>query len=72
MKQIKNRDFLTLKETADYTRLSEGTLYAFCSQRRIPYFKIGRRLLFNREDLDRWIDSHKVQARGDRLALGMA
>ena len=46
--------FMTVREAAQFLRLAPKTLYSLVSQRRIPYRKAGRRLLFSQEELDRW------------------
>jgi len=45
---------LTVGEAAQLLRLSPKTLYSLVSQRRIPYRKAGRRLLFCLTDLIEW------------------
>jgi excisionase family DNA binding protein len=46
--------FLTVHEAAELLRLAPKTLYGLVSQRRIPYRKAGRRLLFCLTDLIEW------------------
>jgi excisionase family DNA binding protein len=46
--------FLTVDEAAQLLRLAPKTLYSLVSQRRIPYRKAGRRLLFCLADLIEW------------------
>ncbi|MEP6889811.1 MAG: helix-turn-helix domain-containing protein [Nitrospirota bacterium] len=55
-----NKRFLNVKEAADYLGLAESTLYTMANQRRIPFTKMGRRLKFDRKELERWIHSHSV------------
>jgi excisionase family DNA binding protein len=45
---------MDVKEAAQFLRVAPKTLYSLVSQRRIPYRKAGRRLLFSPEELDRW------------------
>jgi excisionase family DNA binding protein len=51
------RELFTVEECAAYTRLSRFTIYTFVSKRRIPFIKLGRRTLFDRAEIDRWIQS---------------
>jgi excisionase family DNA binding protein len=46
---------LTVAEAAQLLRLAPKTLYSLVSQRRIPYRKAGRRLLFLESELIEWI-----------------
>lgn len=53
---------LNIKECAEYLGLSIQAIYNRVSQRRIPYIKDGKRVLFDIEELQRWIEKHKVRA----------
>ena len=53
--------FLDVKEASEYLGLAESTLYGMVSERRIPFTKMGRRLKFDRDKLDRWIRDHSVE-----------
>jgi excisionase family DNA binding protein len=46
--------FLTVHEAAELLRLAPKTLYSLVSQRRVPFRKAGRRLLFLEEELVEW------------------
>jgi excisionase family DNA binding protein len=52
---------LTLKQAADYTRLSESYIYKLCARQEIPHFKRGKRNYFERESLDEWLLSHRIK-----------
>jgi len=47
--------FMTVREAAEFLRLAPKSLYSLVSQRRIPYRKAGRRLLFLESELIEWI-----------------
>lgn len=51
---LQPRRFLNLREAAELLRLAPKTLYSLVSQRRIPYRKAGRRLLFLESELILW------------------
>ena len=46
--------FLTVAEVASLIRVSPRTIYDMVSQRRIPFRKAGRLLLFEPGEIDRW------------------
>jgi excisionase family DNA binding protein len=46
--------FLTVVEVATLLRMSPRTIYDMVSQRRIPFRKAGRLLLFDPSEIDRW------------------
>lgn len=53
------RRLLNVDEAADYLGVQKSTIYAWASRRKIPSVKMGRRLLFDREDLDLMIEQRK-------------
>lgn len=53
--------YLTVSEVAEMLRIRPRTVYQMVSQRRIPYRKAGRILLFEAGEIDRWT---KEGARG--------
>jgi len=54
-------DILTIREVADYLKITERTLYRLVQEGKLPAFKVGNSWRFRREDLDRWISE---QSRG--------
>ncbi len=46
--------FMSVQEAARFLGVSPKSLYAWVSQRRIPYRKAGRRLLFLESELVEW------------------
>ncbi len=50
---------LTVKETCSYLRISPPTLYRMIDRRELVPVKIGKRTLFDRKDLDKYIDAAK-------------
>ncbi|MGB7296810.1 MAG: helix-turn-helix domain-containing protein [Candidatus Aminicenantales bacterium] len=52
---------LTKKEMLEYLRISKGTLDKMMRKREIPFHKIGKRVLFKKSDIDRWLESKRVK-----------
>ena len=50
---------LTLKEVADYLKLTEKTAYRLVAEGKLPGFKVGGAWRFKREDLEAWIEAQK-------------
>jgi len=46
---------LTLKEVAEYLKVTEKTLYRLAGAQKIPAFKVGGTWRFSRMDIDNWI-----------------
>jgi predicted DNA-binding transcriptional regulator AlpA len=60
-----NNELLTPKETADWLRTSPGSL----ANMRYhadgpPFIRIGRRVLYDREEVAKWLDRHRVRTIG--------
>ena len=49
------KKYLTVLELSEYIKRSPGAIRQLCLRRAIPYHKPGGRLLFNVEEIDRWI-----------------
>ncbi len=50
---------LSVEEAATYLGVRKSTIYSWAWRRKIPSVKMGRRLLFDLEDLDRIIKERK-------------
>jgi excisionase family DNA binding protein len=51
--------FLTLTETANLLRISKPTIERMIAAGTIPSYKVGKRRLFDREELIEWVKSHR-------------
>jgi excisionase family DNA binding protein len=51
--------WMTVTEAAEYTRLSKSLLSKRIEADTIPHRKVGRRRILHREELDRWLDTHR-------------
>jgi excisionase family DNA binding protein len=54
---------ISVEEAAKYLGVQKSTIYSWAWRRKIPSVKMGRRLLFDQEDLDRMIEVGKREAR---------
>jgi excisionase family DNA binding protein len=50
--------WLTVDQAAEHLAWPKKRLYNLVSKGEIPHRKQGNRLLFNRVELDRWLDLH--------------
>lgn len=46
---------LTLPEAASYVKRTESSLRNLVDRRRVPFTKAGGRLMFIKEELDKWL-----------------
>jgi excisionase family DNA binding protein len=59
-----NTDLMLPDEAAAYTRLSVKTLAKMrCRGTSMPFLKLGKKVMYRRSDLDRWLAGCLVQAR---------
>lgn len=69
-------EILTIKEVADYLKVTERTIYRLAGAKTIPAFKVGGTWRFSRRDIESWIKQQsagnperaasKASNRGDR------
>jgi len=52
-------EILTIKEVAEYLKLSEKTAYRLASDGKLPGFKVGGSWRFKRGDIEQWIEQSK-------------
>ncbi len=55
-------ELVTFEEAAKELRLSIYTLRAWCHQNRMPFIRLGRRVLLRREDLEQFVNKNRVEA----------
>ncbi len=53
------KKLMTVKELAEYLSLPVRRIYIWKSEGKIPYVKLGGRLLFDRQEIDEWIEKNK-------------
>ena len=58
-------EILTLKQVADYLKLTERTLYRLIQEGKLPGFKVGNSWRFRLRDIDAWLEAQKAEVRRD-------
>ena len=53
-------ELIDISTTARRLSIAKITLYKMVSARKIPYVKIGRRVLFDPKAIDSWITEHST------------
>lgn len=57
------KEYLDIKETSEYLRLSESALYKMTSRNEIPFYKPGgKKIYFKRSELNEWIEFGKKES----------
>lgn len=54
------KGLLTKAETGEYMRVSLATIDRLMKTRQLPFIKLGKRVLFKKADVDRFLESRKV------------
>jgi len=53
--RLPEKELLTVADVSQMLHLSEGTIYNKTSKQEIPCFKKGRRVYFDKKEIDAWI-----------------
>ena len=62
--------FMGLKEVTEYLPLSERTIRDHLSE--IPHFRCGRKIIFKRSEIDKWMEAFRVRDEDLDTALKLA
>ncbi len=54
-------EILTIKQVADYLKVTERTIYRLAGAKKIPAFKVGGTWRFSRADIDNWIKQQSLE-----------
>lgn len=55
------KPFLNIDEASAYLSIPKNTLYQYTSQRKIPFAKAGKLLIFDVKELNLWVQSLKKE-----------
>lgn len=55
---------LTIKQVADYLKVTERTIYRLAAAKKIPAFKVGGSWRFRTADIDSWIAAQSQDVEG--------
>ncbi|WP_274476144.1 helix-turn-helix domain-containing protein [Mangrovimonas aestuarii] len=53
-------NIMNIEQLASYLTLSKSTIYGMVNKRKIPHFKRGKRLYFDKGDINEWLRDGKV------------
>ena len=56
-----NEDFITIKQASEFTHIAVTTLYDYTHKKKIPFHKVGKRLIFSKKELTERITSQNKQ-----------
>lgn len=55
-------EILTIKDIAEYLKVTERTIYRLAAAKKIPAFKVGGTWRFRKADIDGWIAAQSKRA----------
>lgn len=55
------KKFISITELATRLGLAKQTIYEWTSMKTIPYYKIGRLVRFDEDEIDKWLMERKQQ-----------
>lgn len=61
LSEVLVKRMLTVKELATYIGLPVQRIYVLNHMREIPFHRIGRSVLYDRIEIDAWLDAKKVE-----------
>lgn len=58
---MENNIIFNIEELAQYLKCSVSCIRSLVRKKKIPYFRIGNRLNFNKVTIDTWIHNQEIQ-----------
>ncbi|ASJ23714.1 methylation-associated defense system helix-turn-helix domain-containing protein MAD1 [Laribacter hongkongensis] len=59
-------EILTIKQVADYLKVTERTIYRLAAAKKIPAFKVGGTWRFSKAEINQWIQQQSGDGRPGR------
>ena len=56
---IENKRYLLVRDVCEYLNVSDETIYKWIRCGFIPAHRVGKRWMFDREEIDQWVKSGK-------------
>ena len=55
------KKFLNIEELSQYLGVKKSNLYSKVERREIPFYKLGRLVMFNRDEIDAFMDKCRIE-----------
>ncbi len=59
--------YMDIDSLIGYIPLTKSTVYSMVSRKQIPFKKIGKKLIFNKKDIDYWIDNNGRNIKNENI-----
>ena len=63
---LTNEALMTKKDVMEYLRISHDTLHRLMKRGAFQYFKLDRKVLFRKSDIDAYLEAHLVKSAGGK------
>lgn len=60
----KESPFLDMDEVSGYLRIPKSTIYKFTMDKKIPFFKVGKQIRFNKDSINKWVKKLEKRSSG--------
>ena len=57
----KTNNLITPEELADIFKISKSSIYRLIDKRQIPFFKIGGKLRFSKDDVSEYLNNVRIE-----------
>ncbi|HOX59356.1 MAG TPA: helix-turn-helix domain-containing protein [Candidatus Paceibacterota bacterium] len=57
-------EMMSRQELADWLKVCVGAIDRYCRKEKLPFIKVGRRVLFRRRDVERWLEKRLKNGEG--------
>lgn len=64
MSQERLERLVTVDQLSDLLHVQKSTIYSWCTYQRIPFYRLGRRSLFDPVEISEWLDARRVEPIG--------
>ncbi|TKX31142.1 helix-turn-helix domain-containing protein [Campylobacter estrildidarum] len=54
------KKYLTIKDLEILYNIKRNTQNKYRTEKKIPYFKVGKNIFYDRQEIDKWFLSHRV------------
>lgn len=58
-------NLLTVEQLADRLHVSKHAVYQWCHKQTVPFYRLGKRSLFDPVEIAAWLQLKRVDPRGD-------
>jgi len=55
------KDLLSQAELLEYLQIGRTTLFKLLKKNKLPHIRLGRKLLFRKKDIDKFLEAHLVK-----------